>query len=588
MPALNHKPNTLADVLIIVAAANLAPARRRDLISSINRLCEMAGRSPLDMRAEAGALRAELRKIRPARFGVSAKTFSNQKSLLAAALQHAGALDDLGRGSARRHPAWGPLLKAVGADTRLDDGLAGFANWCAMNGVPPDAVTDNSVKLVSNWLETRTLTLKPHDVVRRTPQLWNEAGARFEFWPKSTLSRISFRAPRKRLAWDDLSESFRRDAEAYLAQRADPDIFDEEPTTPRRPLAPTTLRQQSEHLRLAASVLIEAGIDVADIVSLADLVERERFKKILRHYHGERNGKPSAFAVGLAKTLIQVAKYHVNLSAERVADLKLLAAKLPAVPFDLTEKNKALLCQLESEQLRAKLLFLPETLLAQAAAKMEAPRPRLVEGQVAIAVDIQLACPLRPENLIDLHWRRHFQEPDGPKGRLLLHIPAEETKTKSRDLTVEIPVDVARRLRWYRRHMLPRLGADPNGFLFVTENGGPKSQKTLTQQIIETIGKHVGVHMTPHQFRHFVASVYLDANPEDHQTAQAILHHASAKTTRIYAGSSSRRASRAYGKILFEQREKLQLARGGKKAGPKKRSNRPDIAKSHEPDEASS
>ena len=76
--------------------------------------------------------------------------------------------------------------------------------------------------------------------------------------------------------------------------------------------------------------------------------------------------------------------------------------------------------------------------------------------------------------------------------------------------------------------------------------------------------------MTPHQFRHFVASVYLDANPEDHQTAQAILHHASAKTTLIYAGSPSRRASRAYGKILFEQREKLELACLGKMSGAKK------------------
>jgi len=213
---------------------------------------------------------------------------------------------------------------------------------------------------------------------------------------------------------------------------------------------------------------------------------------------------------------------------------------------------------------------LPEELLAKAAAKIETFRPPFVEGQIAIAIDILLACPLRPENLIELHWRRHFLEPNGPKGRLLLHIPAEETKTKSRDLTVEIPADVARRLRWYRRHILPCVDADPNGFLFVTKNGDRKNQQTLAQQMIELIEKHVGVHMTPHQFRHFVASLYLDANPEDHQTAQAILHHASAKTTLIYAGSASRRASRAYGKILFEQREKLQLARGGKKAGSRK------------------
>jgi hypothetical protein len=44
-----------------------------------------------------------------------------------------------------------------------------------------------------------------------------------------------------------------------------------------------------------------------------------------------------------------------------------------------------------------------------------------------------------------------------------------------------------------------------------------------------------------------------------------MLHHASSKTTLIYAGSPGRRASRAYGKALFEQREKLKLARGPRK-----------------------
>ncbi|MGO9942198.1 MAG: hypothetical protein ACLPIC_05410 [Rhodoblastus sp.] len=464
MTSPNNKPNSLADVLAIVAAADLAPARRRDMISSINRLCEMAGRSLSAAPAEASAIRAELRKIRPARFGVSAKTFSNQRSLLAAALRQADALDDTERGLARRHPIWGPFLRALGALTQLDDGLAAFANWCAKNGISPDAVTDGSVQQFSIWLETRTLCLKPRDIVRGTPLRWNKAGATVDCWPKTRLSPVSFRAPRRRLAWDDLSESFRRDAEAYLAKRADPDIFDEAAAAPRRPLAPNTLRQQREHLRLAASVLIEAGIVAADVASLADLTERERFKTILRHYQGEPNGKPSAFAVGLAKTLIQAAKHHVGASAEQVANLKALAAKLPAVPFDFTAKNKALLRKLESERLRAKLLFLREELLARVAADSKASRPPFVAGQVAIAIDIQLACPLRPQNLSDLHWRRHFLEPDGPKGRLLLHIPAEETKVKRQDLTVEIPADVARRLRWYRRHILPRVGADPNGF----------------------------------------------------------------------------------------------------------------------------
>ena len=158
-----------------------------------------------------------------------------------------------------------------------------------------------------------------------------------------------------------------------------------------------------------------------------------------------------------------------------------------------------------------------------------------------------------------MNWQQHFGEPDGSRGKLLLHIAARDTKTKRQEIIVEVPDDVARRLRWYRRHVLSRLGADVNGYLFVTEGGSKKSQATLTQQITEAIARHIGIHMTPHQFRHFGATSYLEDHPEDFETARAILGHAWSKTTRIYAGSSTRRASRAYNQFLFKQREELKL-----------------------------
>ena len=216
--------------------------------------------------------------------------------------------------------------------------------------------------------------------------------------------------------------------------RRDPDLFDERPNAPRRPLAASTLHQQSEHLRLAASILIESGLRVEHIASLADLVQPERFKTVLRHYHGRANGQPNAFAICLAQTLIQVTQYYLGATAKEVTQLKRFASKLPPVPFDLTPKNKALLRQLESERLRANLLFFPEQVMAKVAKDLEGGRVRFVEAQVAIAIDILLAIPLRPQNLSCLHWQRHFSEPDGPKGRLVLHIPAQETKTRQQEI----------------------------------------------------------------------------------------------------------------------------------------------------------
>lgn len=65
--------------------------------------------------------------------------------------------------------------------------------------------------------------------------------------------------------------------------------------------------------------------------------------------------------------------------------------------------------------------------------------------------------------------------------------------------------------------------------------------------------------MTSHQFRHFAATSYLELHPEDFETLRTLLGHAWSKTTRIYAGSSTRRASRAYGDFLCKQREALRF-----------------------------
>ena len=279
-----------------------------------------------------------------------------------------GSSNRSGRGSARRHPGWGPLLETVAADQRLSNGLAAFANWCARQGTAPSEVNDAVVQRFLAWLEAKTLYPKPRELVRRLPNVWNEARTKFDFWPSTQLTTLSFKAPPRHLMWSDLSLTFRQDADAYLELRANPDLFDERPEAPKRPLAATTLRQQREHLRLAASILVKNG---AVIASLTDLVIPERFKSILRYYHNQANGEPNAFAIGLAKTLIQVAQYRPGATSKEISELKRLAGNLPSVPFDLTAKNKTLLRQLESERLRAKLYFLPEQLMGEVAKDLE-------------------------------------------------------------------------------------------------------------------------------------------------------------------------------------------------------------------------
>jgi hypothetical protein len=558
----NHKQGkTLETVLGAVQKADLPQLQHRDMTSAIKRICEMASAAAATVPAEAPIIRAMIAKIRPAAHGVKEKTWANLLSRLRAALRLAGVIDPMMQGSALQDPAWAPLVEAIADDKRLSCGSACFLNYCAAQAIAPEQVNNGVVQRFHHWLESRTLCPKPRDVVRRIPNLWNEASEKIAIWPKSKLATLSFKAPFKRLQWGNLSESFRRDAELYSAMRAEQDLFDERPNAPKRRLAASTLRQQSEHLRLSASILIESGVAIEDVTSLADLVKPECFKVILRYYHEQASRKPNAFVVCLAKTLIQVAQYHVGATTEEIDQLKRLASKLPAVPVDLTAKNKAVAVKFESEHLRAKLLFLPEEVMAEVANFLAQGQVWFVDAQVALAVDIDLVIPLRPQNLSSLTWQRHFSEPDGPNGRLLLRIPAQETKSKLQDLVAEIPEDAAKRLRWYRRHILPRLNADMNGPLFVTKQGRAKTQETLSHQFTQLMRRRLGVHLTPHQLRHLAAIWYLEEHPEDFETPKAFLGHAWSKTTQVYAGSPSRRASSAYSKFLFRQRDGLKLKR---------------------------
>lgn len=556
---------SLADVLAFVEASDLSPTRRRDMLSAINRTCTMAGKTPATVNVDPATLRELVNDIRPALHDVSDKTWANLRSLFVAALELAGVIDSMGRGVAVADAEWGLLMAAIKHDKRLFCGLAAFANWCVGKGFRPGEVDNPAVKAFLLWLETRTLSPRPRDVARRVPNIWNEARDKIAGWPHVTLNCLSFRAPPKRTPLNDLAQSFREDLDAYCSMRGNSDIFDDRPGRPRKPLKPGTVRLQREQLHSAASVLIEKGIAVEAVVSLATLVAFENFKTILRHFHDKADHRPSAFLDSLGRTLIQVGQYHVGLPDEEIAMLKRLRTKLPAVPFDLTAKNKALLTRLESERLRGKLIFLPEKMVDLVLKDLKDCRLRFVWAQVAVSIAVLLAAPLRAQNLSNLHWARHFSEPDGPKGRLILHIPKQETKTGRSDYVAEVPTEVAKQLRWYRGKVMPMLGADPNGFLFVSKGGGHKTQETLSEQITEAIANHVGVHMTPHQFRHFAAILYLEARPEDFETVRNLLGHSWSKTTSIYAGSSTRRAGKAYGKAMFEQREALKFLGNGKR-----------------------
>jgi integrase len=557
---------TAEDLLAMLGShAGLSAIRRRDMISAVRRVCDIVGCPPSALHLDPVGLRKRLADVKPAAHSVSAKTWANIRSLFAAALEDMGVVEPLRRGLARRDPHWSALVAAIADNKRLASGLAALLNWCAERGITPAEVDDEILQRFFRWLEGRTLHANPRAIVWNIPGIWNEAAALVPGWPPTKLTAITFRTPSPNILWRELPESFRADADAYLDLRRRPDPFDTDPRHPQRPLAESTLRQQREHIRLAASVILRKGEPGQNLAALAELVTPTSFKEVLRHYHDRAGRRPNAFAILMAKTLIDVARYSVKASEAELLAMKTAAAKLPAAPHELTEKNKDLLHTLEDTHVRSRLLFLPGELRRKVEAALKRGQLRFVDAQVAVAIDILLVAPLRMENLSRLNWRLNFREPEGPRGRLVIYVPKAETKSGKRDLTFEIPPELAANIRWYRNEILPRLGHDRHGDLFVARHAGRKARGTLAEQIVKCIAKHVGIHMTPHQFRHFAACLYLEEHPEDFQSVTDLLGHAWSKTTLIYAGSPSRRASRAYARHLVEQRESLRTTGRGRK-----------------------
>ena len=121
---------------------------------------------------------------------------------------------------------------------------------------------------------------------------------------------------------------------------------------------------------------------------------------------------------------------------------------------------------------------------------------------------------------------------------------------------------LADRLQVYRNEIAPAvIGKRPDA-VFVTFTGKPRTQAAIKVAIEKTVLRHLGVKLTPHQFRHLAAKISLDDNPGAYELVRQLLGHKNSKTTtNFYAGIDTRRAGRAHADLIMKLRES-KLSRG--------------------------
>ena len=542
-PAANVSPTpTFADVIRDLAAdPALDPGLRREMCSAIRKVCRVLNLDPGSVPANPSRLRMLITPITAAAAGVSPGRWANIRSLTLKALKRANIPSMPGRYREPLAPEW-EALRARLPDRRFRSALSSLISYCSVHGIGPADITVETFAQFGAELETSSIKRDPGGVYRDSCKLWNKASENIPGWQKLQVP-VPDRRRHFAFGLHAFPPSFQADVDRFLSQRANPDVFDDNYAKPVRPLTNSTRRQ---NILMAATALVKTGFPVDEITSLDILVDLGNAKALLSLLLNRASGRKTGYIHHIATLLKTIARHHAHKDEKTLMGLRDMCGKLNPGRRGLTEKNQRFLRQFADLQKLAALLALPRRLLSEPDHHGGDHRGEAVKVALGLAIGIELVIPLRADNLSGLRLDRHIHRAGKA---VILSIPAEETKNDN-PIDAELPPWLVRLMNRYLERYRPRLIGAPSPWLFPGENGERRSSG-FGVQISELIAKEIGITMTPHQFRHFAAKLYLDRCPGDYETVRRLLGHRDIATTmRFYRELDRVLAVQRYGELV--------------------------------------
>jgi integrase len=538
VPAL-VSPN-LADVIALVQqASDLTDLQKRDQASAVRTAARLIGAQPCEISAEPLMLRRALERVAPKAHGLSRARWHNVRSLVGKAVGRCRPMHS-SRNPAPLLPAWETLVCRLPQNRPA---LIAMVRHFSVEGIGPAEVTLENLEAYGAAIHCDRLRKNPHLTWRTITYSWNASARDTPGWPQLTIERQS-RRETYTLPWSAFPASLVSDKDA-LSRRLSGDDLSED--GPAKALRPISLKMRERHLRMAASALVLQGIDAAELKSLADLVRLDRFKLALQFYL-ERNGGQTSGQIGnLASALKATAEHWVGIDDVELLKMKKLVGRVSNGRRGMTAKNRARLRPLDDPETVRALLNLPQRIRAEVDKDKRAPRRGAIRAQMAAAIAILQAAPVRISNLARIDLRRNLVERGGR-----IYLVIDETETKNGEpVDFELPRSAVEVIAWYARDYRQLLVQAPTDALFPGEGTGPKSIHWLGEQISETVRRYTGLAFNPHLFRHAAGKIYLDQRPGQYEVVRRILGHKSiATTTAIYTGAETRAAGALFASVV--------------------------------------
>jgi integrase len=423
-------------------------------------------------------------------------------------------------------------------------------------GVRPQNVTLSDLEAYHKAIVNDRLRAKPEQTWDAITWSWNASRREIPDWPDIEIPRVH-RQEVYVLPWSDFPDSLKADVDALLLRLSGADLSEDGPPRPSRP---ASLKTREKQLRVAASALVLKGVDPLSIHCLANIVTLERFKLVLRFLLDRHGGQTSPQVAQIAAFLKSVAKYWVKADDLTLLRTGKVTDRFPTGRRGLTAKNRERLRPFDDPHAVARFLSLPQRIRREVEKDRRAPRRKAVAAQMAAAIAILQAVPLRIKNLAEIDMRKNLIA----RGKHVYLVVAEGDTKNGQPIDFELPPATVEVVAWYIRDYRPHLLRAPTDALFPGEGSGPKSEQGLGVQIKAAVFQFSGLTINPHLFRHAGAKIFLDQRPGQYEVMRQVLCHALLETTTtFYAGSETRSAGQHFASVIGGLRNALSSNRTG-------------------------